>query len=133
MPDGITPLGITKSIAATLTDHGITGVYGFSHIHRLDSDPGLMAAWETWVEAGHHLGNHTHLHAPLRWMSGDQYCEGASHWIPLHAPDRLNALLLDWLHQHRGNAHGRPIRTSTSPRPPNCTVPRYCTSTATTT
>jgi peptidoglycan/xylan/chitin deacetylase (PgdA/CDA1 family) len=74
MPDGVTPLGITKSIAATLTDHGITGVYGFSHTHRLDSDPGLMAAWEAWVEAGHHLGNHTHLHAPLRWMSGDQYC-----------------------------------------------------------
>jgi pimeloyl-ACP methyl ester carboxylesterase len=24
--------------------------------------------------------------------------EGASHWIPLDAPDRLNALLLDWLH-----------------------------------
>ena len=74
MPDGITPLGITKSLAATLTDHGVTGVYGFSHTHRLDLDPGLMAAWEAWVEAGHHLGNHTHLHAPLRWMSGDQYC-----------------------------------------------------------
>ena len=27
MPDGVTPLGITKSIAATLTDHGLTGVY----------------------------------------------------------------------------------------------------------
>lgn len=39
MPDGITPLGITKSIAATLADHGLTGVYGFSHTHRLDSDP----------------------------------------------------------------------------------------------
>jgi peptidoglycan/xylan/chitin deacetylase (PgdA/CDA1 family) len=74
MPDGVTPLDITKSIAATLTDNGITGVYGFSHTHRLDLDPGLIAAWEAWVEAGHHLGNHTHLHAPLRWMSADQYC-----------------------------------------------------------
>ena len=74
MPDGITPLVITKSLAATLADHGLTGVYGFSHTYRLEADPGLMAAWDSWIEAGHHLGNHTHLHAPLRWMSGDQYC-----------------------------------------------------------
>jgi peptidoglycan/xylan/chitin deacetylase (PgdA/CDA1 family) len=74
MPAGVTPLGITKSMAATLTEHGVSGVYGFAHTHRLDLDPSLMAAWEAWVEAGHHLGNHTHLHAPLRWMSAAQYC-----------------------------------------------------------
>jgi peptidoglycan/xylan/chitin deacetylase (PgdA/CDA1 family) len=74
MPAGVTPLGITKSMAATLTEHGVSGVCGFAHTHRLDLDPSLMAAWEAWVEAGHHLGNHTHLHAPLRWMSAAQYC-----------------------------------------------------------
>jgi peptidoglycan/xylan/chitin deacetylase (PgdA/CDA1 family) len=101
MPDGSTPLGITKSIAATLTDHGLTGVYGFSHTHRLDLDRGLMAAWEAWVEAGHHLGNHTHLHAPLRWMPGDQYCadidkaEGyIGHLIAL-APERYFRYAMD--------------------------------------
>ena len=73
MPDGITPLDITKSIAATLIDHGLTGVYGFTHT-LASIRTRLMAAWEAWVKAGHHLGNHTHLHAPLRWMSGDQYC-----------------------------------------------------------
>ncbi len=31
--------------------------------------------------------------APWRY----EVIEGASHWIPLDAPDRLNALLLDWL------------------------------------
>jgi pimeloyl-ACP methyl ester carboxylesterase len=52
------------------------------------------------------------------WSTGDHYLEGrrmqesggyvaapwryeqisdASHWIPLDAPERLNALLLDWL------------------------------------
>jgi len=101
MPDGITPLGITKSIAATLADHGLTGVYGFSHTHRLDSDPGLMAAWEAWVEAGHHLGNHTHLHAPLRWMSGDQYCadidkaEGLIGNLIAMAPERYFRYAMD--------------------------------------
>ena len=31
--------------------------------------------------------------APWRY----EVIEGASHWIPLDAPDRLNRLLLDWL------------------------------------
>ena len=35
-----------------------------------------------------------HVEAPWRY----EMIEGASHWIPLDAPDRLNALLLDWLH-----------------------------------
>jgi pimeloyl-ACP methyl ester carboxylesterase len=53
------------------------------------------------------------------WSDGDRYIDGArmracgdlvtgtwryaeikdaTHWIPLDAPDELNALLLDWLH-----------------------------------
>jgi pimeloyl-ACP methyl ester carboxylesterase len=35
-----------------------------------------------------------YVQAPSRY----EVIEGASHWIPLDAPDRLNALLLDWLH-----------------------------------
>jgi pimeloyl-ACP methyl ester carboxylesterase len=35
----------------------------------------------------------TYVKAPWR----HEVIEGASHWIPLDAPDRLNALLLDWL------------------------------------
>jgi len=101
MPDDITPLDITRSVAATLTGHGLTGVYGFSHTHRLDSDPGLMAAWEAWVDAGHHLGNHTHLHAPLRWMSADQYCadidkaEGLIGHLIAMAPERYFRYAMD--------------------------------------
>ena len=33
------------------------------------------------------------VHAPWRY----EVIEGASHWIPLDAPDQLNELLLDWL------------------------------------
>jgi pimeloyl-ACP methyl ester carboxylesterase len=36
-----------------------------------------------------------YVEAPWRY----EVIEGASHWIPLDAPDRLNALLLDWLHE----------------------------------
>jgi hypothetical protein len=34
-----------------------------------------------------------YVEAPQRY----EMIEGASHWIPLDTPDRLNALLLDWL------------------------------------
>jgi pimeloyl-ACP methyl ester carboxylesterase len=34
-----------------------------------------------------------YVKAPWRY----EVIEGASHWIPLDAPDRLNALLLDWM------------------------------------
>ncbi|MFF0148962.1 polysaccharide deacetylase [Amycolatopsis sulphurea] len=73
MPAGRNPVGITRSLAKTLAEHGLTGTYGFSHTYRLDREPHLMAAFEAWAEAGHHLGNHTHQHAPLRWMSGADF------------------------------------------------------------
>jgi len=36
-----------------------------------------------------------YVEAPWRY----EVIEGASHCNPLDAPDRLNALLLDWLHE----------------------------------
>ncbi len=69
IPSDTTPTTITRSVAKTLNEYGLSGTYGFSHTFRLDKEPELMEAFDTWVEAGHHLGNHTHEHAPLRWMS----------------------------------------------------------------
>lgn len=73
MPADTSPTAITRSVAKTLNDYGLGGTYGFSHTFRLDKEPEHMAAFEAWVEAGHHLGNHTHEHAPLRWMSADAF------------------------------------------------------------
>src|SRR6478735_2120062 len=68
MPDDTTPTDITRSVAKTLNDYGLKGTYGFSHTYRLENEPEQIEAFEAWAEAGHHLGNHTHQHAPLRWM-----------------------------------------------------------------
>lgn len=73
MPEDTTPLDITRSVAQTLNDYGLTGTYGFSHTYRLENEPEQMEAFESWVEAGHNLGNHTHQHAPLRWMSDEAF------------------------------------------------------------
>lgn len=71
--DDVSPTDTTRSVAKTLNEYGLTGTYGFSHTYRLDNEPEHMAAFDAWAEAGHHLGNHTHQHAPLRWMSDDAF------------------------------------------------------------
>ena len=38
-----------------------------------------------------------HVEGPYRF----EVFEGVDHWIPEHAPERLSALLLEWLVQQR--------------------------------
>ncbi|WPB96017.1 polysaccharide deacetylase family protein [Streptomyces malaysiensis] len=74
LPAGSSPVDITRSMARTLTEHGVPSTYAFAHTYPVERDPALIAAFEAWVEAGHHLGNHTHHHAPLRWMPAEDFC-----------------------------------------------------------
>jgi pimeloyl-ACP methyl ester carboxylesterase len=50
-----------------------------------------------------------YVKAPWRY----EVIDGASHWIPLDAPDRLNALLLDWL---QGASDAATLPKSSLPR-----------------
>jgi peptidoglycan/xylan/chitin deacetylase (PgdA/CDA1 family) len=75
MPPGYTRQGIVQSMVKTLTAHKISGVYGFAHTSPLDDDPSLRGALEHWVDEGHYLGNHTHCHAALNWVTGKCYCD----------------------------------------------------------
>lgn len=55
-----------------------------------------LALWST----GDHYLDGARMEASAAFVEGDwryERIEGASHWIPLDAPDRVNALLLDWL------------------------------------
>jgi peptidoglycan/xylan/chitin deacetylase (PgdA/CDA1 family) len=44
-------------------------------VEPVEDDPGLQAVLDRWCEAGNHVGNHTHHHASLNWVSADQYIE----------------------------------------------------------
>ena len=37
--------------------------------------PALSAVFDHWVGNGHHIGNHTHNHASLNWLSPQQYID----------------------------------------------------------
>jgi peptidoglycan/xylan/chitin deacetylase (PgdA/CDA1 family) len=73
LPDGEGSLDVTRKVASILARNGQHGIYAFSHTYGISKDPSNLACWEAWVEAGHHLGNHTHQHAPLRWMSAGDF------------------------------------------------------------
>ncbi|ROZ79394.1 polysaccharide deacetylase family protein [Ramlibacter sp. WS9] len=75
LPTGYTRGSIVESMVKTLAEHQIRGVYGFAHTSPLEDDPGLRDTLEHWVDQGHHLGNHTHCHASLNWVSGKCYCD----------------------------------------------------------
>jgi pimeloyl-ACP methyl ester carboxylesterase len=56
----------------------------------------VMGVWST----GDHYLVEDHVRLSERFVSGPwryERIEGASHWVPLDAPDRLNQLLLDFL------------------------------------
>lgn len=75
MPEGYTREKIVTSVIDVLARHQIDGVYGFAHTSPLDTDSGLKEILRHWVDSGHHLGNHTHCHACLNWVSAKNYCE----------------------------------------------------------
>ena len=56
---------------------------------------GIWSANDHYLDGERMEKSGTYVEAPWRY----EVIEGASHWIPLDAPDRLNALLLDWLHE----------------------------------
>lgn len=75
MPPGYTREKIVVSMVETLTKHRIDGVYAFAHTSPIDSDAGLKETLRHWTASGHHLGNHTHCHACLNWVSAKMYCD----------------------------------------------------------
>lgn len=62
-----------RAIISALRAHGVAGVYQFSNTAPIEDDPSLLGVFDTWVESGHHVANHTHNHPPLNWLDADAY------------------------------------------------------------
>jgi len=67
----------------------------FRYTFSLASDPLLVDQYPNWSRTDE-IAAMTHLFHGFTNAS-DEVIPGASHWIPLDAPDRLNELLLGWL------------------------------------
>jgi hypothetical protein len=74
-PEGYTAAGIVDSILEALDRNGIEQIYAFSNSWALLKHPELTSLMDRWVDAGHHVANHTHNHPELNDVSAERYIE----------------------------------------------------------
>lgn len=74
-PEGYTAAGIVDSVLAALDHHGLKHIYAFSNSWALLKHPELADVMDRWVNAGHHVGNHTHNHPELNDVSAEEYID----------------------------------------------------------
>lgn len=74
-PEGYTAAGIVEMILEALDRHGLKGIYAFSNSWALLKHPELGALMDRWVDAGHHVANHTHNHPELNDVSAERYIQ----------------------------------------------------------
>lgn len=72
-PENYTAAGIVESIIEALDRNGIKGVYAFSNSWSLLKHPEFAFIMDRWVDAGHHVANHTHNHPELNDVSAETY------------------------------------------------------------
>jgi peptidoglycan/xylan/chitin deacetylase (PgdA/CDA1 family) len=64
---------VARRLIDAFKSHAVGGVYAFSNTAPVDDDRTLSEVFDHWAEAGHHIGNHTHSHASLNWVSPANY------------------------------------------------------------
>ena len=74
-PEGYTAAGIVDSIIDALDRNGLSGVYAFSNSWSILKHPEFSTILDRWVDAGHHVANHTHNHPELNDVSAEEYIE----------------------------------------------------------
>lgn len=73
IPDGETPLSISKRVAATLRGAGLTNVMGMVNGRWTQTQPATIDALRAWRGAGLPLGNHTWSHPNLNQLTVAQF------------------------------------------------------------
>jgi len=89
-PADTEPREIASSVIDTLQTYDISGVYAYANSWLLDVDPSGAEILDLWVDAGHHIGNHTHSHIMLNDVT-------AAHYI--HDIAVADELLSPWMSQ----------------------------------
>jgi hypothetical protein len=74
-PEGFSAESITDALVRALAKAGISGVFAFSNSWALVRDPTLARVLDRWVQAGHHVANHTHRHPIIHDVSAEAYEE----------------------------------------------------------
>ncbi len=71
--EGYTSENITNKIIQALDKTKTTDIYAFSNSWPLPKTPTISKIFDKWVQAGHHIGNHTHSHPSLNKVTAEEY------------------------------------------------------------
>jgi peptidoglycan/xylan/chitin deacetylase (PgdA/CDA1 family) len=86
--DGYSYRTVSRRLTDAFANHGVRGVYAFSNTAPAAEGNTLAEVFDDWVEAGHHIGNHTHYHASLNLVTAKDYIRDI---------ERAEALITRWL------------------------------------
>jgi peptidoglycan/xylan/chitin deacetylase (PgdA/CDA1 family) len=64
---------ITRRMTTAFASHGIREIYAFSNTAPTENTSLLSTVYDHWSEEGHYVGNHTHAHASLNWLTPEVY------------------------------------------------------------
>lgn len=87
-PKGHGPRSVSTQMIEAFANHSVPGVYAFNSTAPTDDNPEFLKILDTWCEAGHHVGNHTHQHISLNWIDADTYVSDV---------DKSEQILRPWL------------------------------------
>ncbi len=71
--DGYSPASVARELIGTFARQGLRGVHAFTATAPAAADPALLRIFDDWVGNGHCMGNHTHFHSNLNWVSPQGY------------------------------------------------------------
>ncbi|PXY23086.1 hypothetical protein DI005_22970 [Prauserella sp. PE36] len=74
-PESHPPARTAQLLIDAFANHGHPPVYSFSSTAPVDDEPAFAEVFDQWVDAGHHVGNHTHYHASLNWVKPSVYID----------------------------------------------------------
>jgi peptidoglycan-N-acetylglucosamine deacetylase len=73
LPAGDSRTKILARLAAELRANQLDGIYGFVNALKLEKDPDVQEALQTWVNAGMNIGSHTWSHMPLTGKTAEAF------------------------------------------------------------
>jgi peptidoglycan/xylan/chitin deacetylase (PgdA/CDA1 family) len=73
LPQGYDLMSNVRAFSRSLANHRVVNVYAFSNTYPAEIEPACLGVFDHWVEAGHHVANHTHHHASLNWVNAETY------------------------------------------------------------
>lgn len=73
LPEGFTPTSVAMKLISAFDRNGMSEIFALANSWSLEVYPEAAEVLDRWLEAGHHIGNHTHAHKLLSETPADKF------------------------------------------------------------